>query len=265
MSKALYIEASSGIAGDMMVGALLDLGLPEVVLRDTLSRLPVTGYEIEISNIRKRSLQATKFDVRLTEPQPAHRHWRDIREIYRRADLEPQVRQRALSIFLALAEAEAQAHQCSIDEVHFHEVGAVDCIVDITATALGLAYFDVDLVTASAIAVGSGRVRTSHGELPIPTPATVHLLAGAPTQVGVEGYELTTPTGAAILATFVQGYEEKSSDHVVERVGYGAGTYDLPQANVLALYLGQRLHRPQWKVEAPYIFGTSKRIPLDEW
>lgn len=265
MAKALYIEATSGIAGDMMVGALLDLGLPELVLRDALSRLPIQGYEIEISNVYKHSLQATKFDVRLTEPQPGHRHWRDIQEIYRCADLDTSIRQRALSMFLALAKAEAQAHQCSIEEVHFHEVGAVDCILDITATALGLAYFDIDLVTSSTVAVGSGQVNTAHGLLPVPTPATMNLLVGAPTQVGVEGYELTTPTGAAILATFAQAYEEKATDYVVERVGYGAGTYDLQQPNVLTLYLGQRLCRPQWKVEAPYIFGTSKRIPLDEW
>lgn len=257
MRKAVYIDAHSGIAGNMLAGALVDIGVPLEYIRAELAKLPVGGYEIETRKVNKRGITATYFDVQMRGEQPGHRHLPDILKILREADLAPEVQQRAASVFWQLAIAESQAHQVRPDDVHFHEVGAVDCIVDIVTCALGLVYLEVETMICSALATGSGTVEAAHGTMPIPAPATAALLQGVPTTVGTDGYELTTPTGAALATTFADHFDVMPHGFVTDRVGYGAGTYDLAASNTLGLYLGYLLPTPQWRLDGPYIFGTN--------
>ncbi|MCI5837014.1 MAG: DUF111 family protein [Veillonellaceae bacterium] len=267
MSKALYWDTASGIAGNMLAGALISLGVPEIWLRQELAKLPLDGYEIEIENVNKRGIAATYFQVHLTKEQPAHRHLPEILDIFRETAWDVTVKQRAASVFWQLAYAEAQAHQIPPERVHFHEVGAVDCIIDISTAALGLTYLDADTVLAGAPATGSGTVEAAHGTMPIPAPATAALLRDVPTMLGTAGYELTTPTGAALLRTFASKIGAKPARFVGDRVGYGAGSYDLPVPNVLAVYLGYTLPELGTQTPAPHIFGDNSRVKIhtDEW
>ncbi len=257
MKKAIYIQAHSGIAGNMLAGALIDLGVPQPHIETELAKLPVGGYRLEVNKVNKRGITATYFDVQFTEPQPAHRHLPEILRILRESELTDDVKQRAASVFWQLALAESEAHQIAPEEVHFHEVGAVDCIVDIVSCAVGLSYLEAETIICSPLATGSGTVEAAHGTMPIPAPATAALLRGVPLTVGTEGYELTTPTGAALATTFAAGYGVMPRGFVTDRVGYGAGTYDLSVSNTLGLFLGYLLPKTDWKIEGPYIFGTD--------
>jgi uncharacterized protein (TIGR00299 family) protein len=256
---ALHFDCFAGIAGDMALGALLDLGVPESAVRAELERLPVGGYRLERERVRRGALMGTKIRVIVEgadahahahgageahdprhphDAHHAHRHYRDIRALLTGA-LAGDVRARALDIFERIAAVEARLHGLPVDEVAFHEVGAVDSIVDIVGTAAALAWLAPSAVTARPVPLGSGSVETAHGRLPIPAPATLELLAGAPVEAGGADAELTTPTGAAILAASAGAYGPLPPLRVVG-VGWGAGDRELAdRPNLLRVVAGR--------------------------
>jgi uncharacterized protein (TIGR00299 family) protein len=235
--RIAYFDCFSGISGDMTLGALVDTGVDIAVLQAELAKLPVTGYRLEARVVKRGGLRGTKVDVLVEEAQPA-RKYTDIVAMITASDLLPTIRQQALDIFRRLGEAEAHLHHEPLDNVHFHEVGAVDAIVDVVGAAIGLQALEVDAIVASPVNVGSGTVRTAHGLLPVPAPATLELLKGCPSYASNIRIELTTPTGAAILTTLARRFGTLPLMRV-EQVGYGAGTKDLPSApNLLRLIVG---------------------------
>ncbi len=237
--KKLYLDCQSGISGDMFLGALLDLkaGFSLATLRETLASLPLTGYELVLHPFEDKGIRGSRFDVLLTEQDQPTRHLSDIVHLLQAASLPASVCERAIAIFRCLAEAEAAVHGASIEEVHFHEVGAVDAIIDITGAALAVETLGIEEIFASALPLTSGHVKTAHGLLPVPAPATLEILrkVHAPWRAcPVEG-ELVTPTGAAILATLAR-FETPAM--VIEQVGYGFGKKSLPWPNCLRACLG---------------------------
>lgn len=224
-ARTLYLDCFAGISGDMFLGLLLDLGFPEPVLREGLAELDLPGWELSVDRRAAGVIAATGITVAVTTPQP-YRSWSEIQALLTTARLSPPVRDRALAIFATLAEAEAKVHGCPIKEVHFHEVGAVDSLIDIVGAALGLAYLGIDRLVASPLPLGRGTVDCAHGRLPLPAPATCELLKGIPVY-GVElDQELVTPTGAALLKTLAGGFGPFPA-MTIEQVGYGCGTHTL--------------------------------------
>jgi uncharacterized protein (TIGR00299 family) protein len=237
--RTAYFDCFSGISGDMAIGALIDAGMSFEALRDQLATLNIPGYDLAAERVKKHGIAGTKFHVNVHDSGPHHRRLRDIEAILRASRLEVQIQERALAVFTRLAEAEAIIHHTTVDDVHFHEVGAIDSIVDITGTVIGLHTLGVQRVLASAVNVGAGFVRAAHGVLPVPPPATAELLKGAPTYARGQDGELTTPTGAALLATLAEGFGPLPAIRV-EQIGYGAGTKDLPHApNLLRVFIGE--------------------------
>lgn len=237
--RIAYFDCFSGISGDMAIGALLDAGLSFEALRTQLAALNISGYALAAEKVKKHGIAGTKFHVDVHDPGPHHRRLRDIEAILRASRLEGQIQERALAVFTRLAEAEALIHHTTVDDVHFHEVGAVDSIVDITGTVIGLHALGVQRVLASPVNVGAGFVRAAHGVLPVPPPATAELLKGAPTYARGQDGELTTPTGAALLATLAEAFGPLPA-LCVEQIGYGAGSKDLPHApNLLRVFIGE--------------------------
>ena len=244
MPKALLYECFAGIAGDMHLGALVDVGVPAAHLRAELGKLPLAHeFELVLAPDAKMGISGTKATVRLEEgvERPA-RGLSAIRAIIEDAGFAPSVRERALAMFEAIAVAEAHIHGKTVDEIHFHEVGATDSIVDIVGAAVGLAHLDVDAVHCSAVEVGSGMVRCAHGLFPVPAPATAELLKDAPCRYGGVDGEATTPTGAAILKCAVDAFEPPPVFKPAA-IGYGIGHKDFARPNVLRLTLGETAHR----------------------
>jgi uncharacterized protein (TIGR00299 family) protein len=239
--RVAYFDCPSGAAGDMILGALIDAGVPVDALRDALRTLPLQGWDLTTREVRKGAFRAVKVDVAVDEAAHRHHHRRlaDILEIIRTSSLSPSVQTSTERIFTRLADAEARAHGTSRDDVHFHEVGAVDAIIDVTGSVVALELLDVGEVHVSALPVGTGFVEGAHGRIPVPAPGTSELLRGFPVvDTGVRG-ELLTPTGAAILTTLAQG-RGRMPAMTVGAVGYGAGTKDLPGTpNVLRCFLGE--------------------------
>jgi uncharacterized protein (TIGR00299 family) protein len=227
----------------MILGALVDAGLSVDALRAELHKLSLPGWEITARDVRRGAFRATKVDV-VAETGHHRRHLRDIVGILRGSALPEAVREQAERIFTRLADAEARVHGSSRDEVHFHEVGAVDAIVDITGAAAALSLLGVEAVSASALPIGSGFVQGAHGRIAVPAPGTAELLRGFPVvDTGVAG-ELVTPTGAAIITTLAQTVGRMPA-MTVTAIGYGAGTRDVPDtANVLRCFVGEREAAP---------------------
>lgn len=224
----LYLDCFSGIAGDMFLGAMLNLGVPEDWLRAGLAGLPLTGYELVVGRKEHHSLVGCDVRVEVADrSHHAHRRYRDIQQMVRQAELPDVARDLALAIFEKVAQAEARVHGVAVSEVVFHEVGAVDSIVDIVGAALAVAYLQPARVTSRAVPLGSGFTRGAHGSVPIPSPAAVEILKGALVEQGTDGVELCTPTGAAILATLANGFGALPIGRVLA-VGYGAGDCSLP-------------------------------------
>jgi uncharacterized protein (TIGR00299 family) protein len=236
--NALFFDCFSGISGDMIVGSLLDLGLLLEDLSAELSKLRLKNYKLSARRLVKSQIGATKFDVETTH-EHAHRSYADIAKIINESQLNGRVKDQATQIFYRLAEAEAKVHGSSINQVHFHEVGAVDAIVDIVAACIALEMLGIQRVYASALNVGNGLVETAHGTLPVPAPATVELLRGVPVYSNQVNGELVTPTGAAILTTISHSFGQLPLFRI-EKVGYGAGSRDLAKTpNVLRVLQGQ--------------------------
>ena len=237
--KILYFDCFSGVSGDMTLAALLDLGLPLEKLQEELKKLGLKNYSLEVRPGSRSGIGALGLEVKVGSHEDHHRHFSDIREMISRSSLELGVKELSLAIFQRLAEAEARVHKKKVEEVHFHEVGAVDSIVDIVGTAIGISFLRPDRIYASELPMGWGFVHCQHGRLPLPAPATVEVLKGYPIKsVDVEG-ELVTPTGAAIVATL----SSKASAFPamkVEKIGYGMGKKEFPdRPNLLRLILGE--------------------------
>lgn len=239
--RLLHFDAFSGISGDMTVGALLSLGVELGSIEKELAQLPVGGYRLAATERQTSGIRACKFDVQVQQTPPAHHAhtaFREIRSMLRSSSLRPAVMERSLAIFTKLAEAEGRVHGVAADDVTFHEVGAVDSIADIVATAIGLTDLEIDRLFVSPLPLGSGTISSQHGPLPVPAPATVELLRGFPVRFGDGQGELVTPTGAAIVAALAEAGRALPPISI-EAIGYGAGTRDLPdRPNLLRAILG---------------------------
>lgn len=246
--RALYLDCFSGISGNMLLGALLQVGLPEEILRKNLALLPVHGYDLSIQEVKKCGIGAVYVDVQLHDDhhhgheQHHHHHHRrlsDILKIIDSSQLSLKIKADSRKVFLTLAQAEAKVHDISIEEVHFHEVGAVDAIIDIIGTVIGLDYLGIEAIYTSPLQVGNGFVKCAHGLMPIPAPATAELLRNIPYQHGEMNKELVTPTGAAVIAALGTGHGGMPANFLSKAIGYGAGTWDLAIPNVLRMHVGE--------------------------
>ena len=254
--RIAYFDCPSGAAGDMIMGALVDTGVPFEALRDELAKLRLPGWSLERREVMKGVFRATKIDVHVHDHDHAggaaghsHAHGHDrhehpdrnlhaILDLIAASDLPAAVKANASRIFTRLGEAEARVHGTTVDHVHFHDVGAVDAIVDVTGACVGLHLLGVDQVHCSALPLGGGFVTGAHGRIPIPGPGTAELLKGFPVvDTGVRR-ELVTPTGAAILTTLARAAGAMPA-MTVEAVGYGAGNMELDAPNVIRLFLGR--------------------------
>jgi len=238
MSRVVYFDCPSGASGDMILGALVDVGVSVEALRTELGKLGLAGWTLEAREVRRGAFRATKVDVAVERAGHAHRGLGDIVRLLESSRLAPAIVAGAMRIFRRLAEAEARVHGTTVDAVHFHEVGAVDAIVDVTGAVIALQLLGAGAVHVSALPVGGGFVDTAHGRMPVPGPGTAELLRGFPVIDGGVQAELVTPTGAAILTTLAAGAGRLPA-MTIERVGYGAGTADRPELpNVLRCFVG---------------------------
>ncbi len=236
--RIAYFDLVSGISGDMTVAALLDLGLPRRRLQEELDKLTGVGFRIRVGKKVVNGIRATRFQVVPGEAQP-ERSWAGIRRLIEGSRLSAEVKSRGLAVFARLAEAEGKVHGVSPDDVHFHEVGAVDSIVDVVATAVGACWLDIHRFACSVVPLGRGLVRSRHGVLPAPAPATLELLKGFPVRGTDLDRENVTPTGAAILSALASQRGE-TPEMRIERTGYGAGAMEFPdRPNVLRIVLGE--------------------------
>ena len=238
--KILFIEPFSGISGDMMIGAFLDLGLSFDTLQKELERLSLKGYRISCQKCMRSGIHATKFDVEAGHAH-SHRGFKDIQEMIESSGLSSWVKEKSIEAFRRLAVAEGKIHGQPMEKVHFHEVGAVDSIIDIVGSMIAVEAFQPVDILASSVNVGHGTLECQHGTYPVPGPAAQELLKDIPTFTnGISG-ELTTPTGATLLATLVNSFGIRPSMKI-QATGYGAGTRQTEgNANVLRISLGERL------------------------
>ncbi|VAX21113.1 hypothetical protein MNBD_NITROSPINAE04-2246 [hydrothermal vent metagenome] len=237
--KLAYFDCFSGISGDMALGAMVDVGLPIAKLRSELKKLNLDGYTISASKVKRCGIAGTKVTVRLTKKSTHHRLYPDIVKMIEKSGLSDEVKKRALDIFGKLAQAESKVHGEPMEKIHFHEVGAVDSIVDIVGASIGFCELGIGEVQASAINAGSGTVKTSHGILPVPAPATAFLLEGVPAYAEGPQLELTTPTGASILKSQCVRFGPLPM-MTVERIGHGAGGHDFAdRPNITRLFIGE--------------------------
>jgi len=237
-SKIAYFDCCSGISGDMVLGALIDCGLDIKVLRKELAKLPVKGYSISASKDERHHITGINFCVRFKDSHH-HRTFKEIKTLISRSSLSQRTKGLSISIFETLANAEAKVHGCKADDVHFHEVGAVDSIIDIVGTAIAVEYSGIEKVYASSLPLGSGWVNMSHGKMPVPAPATLEILQGVPIAKSIVASELTTPTGAAIIKTLAEDFG--SMPHMrIEKTGYGIGDKNFKEIpNILRVVIGK--------------------------
>ncbi len=236
--KLAYFDCFSGISGDMTLGALVDAGCDLEHLRAGLRGLQIPGWELSAEKVWKNGMAATYVKVK-TEDQSKHRSLSTILEILQKSQLAPEVRHRSAEIFVRLGEAEARVHDVPLEKIHFHEVGAVDAIVDIVGACIGFHALGIEKFACSALNVGGGTAKMAHGVLPVPAPATANLLQGKPTYSNGVQKELVTPTGAAIVATLCDSFGPQPPMSVTA-IGYGAGAADLEgQPNVVRIMIGE--------------------------
>ena len=244
-----YFDCFAGISGDMTLGALIDLGVPLDWLKDQLNRIPLSNFDLVITSVQRNGMHATLVDVEVSDDKVS-RDYSQIRSMIENSPLTDAVKSNSLRAFRILAQAEAHIHSCSLEQVHFHEVGGIDAIVDIAGSALGLEYLGIKNITASPLPLGRGFVTCSHGRLPVPAPATLRILQGVPVYGTEISHELVTPTGASIIASVAQGFGALP-DMTVRAIGYGAGQRDLlERPNLLRIIVGSDSHRAPGKSEA---------------
>jgi uncharacterized protein (TIGR00299 family) protein len=230
-----YFDCFSGISGDMMLGALLDLGWKESELRKEAEKLKVSGWELEVKKVSKQGIAGTQVKIRDEKNEP--RAFERLIEIIEKSDLENRVKEKSRSVLTRIGEAESRIHGIPLSEVHLHELGGVDTVIDVVGTVIGIERLGIERIYASKVHVGKGFTNSGHGILPLPAPATLELLKDVPIYGGdVEG-ELTTPTGAAIISSLASGFGRMPS-MVLKKVGYGAGERDFAFPNLLRVSLG---------------------------
>ena len=269
--KILYYDCFSGISGDMNLGALIDLGIDEKYLIEELEKLNLNGYEIRVSRASRKGIEGTKVDVNLihhhhehshegegtphhdhshndnedehshvhknnNQSHHDHRNLKDIEKIINCSELSTKVKELSIKMFMKVACAEAKVHGKPLYEVHFHEVGAVDSIVDIVGAAICINHLNVDKIMSSSVELGGGFVKCAHGIIPVPAPATMEILKGIPVKLGAVPFETTTPTGAAILATTVSEFKD-NNNFIINKIGYGIGNRDTDIPNVLRVMI----------------------------
>ena len=235
--KLGYFECFAGASGDMILGALLDAGLDVEQLKRELGKLHLTHYDIQVKKVVKKGIGGTQVLIQVGDDHH-HRQLHHIKEIIDNSDLKIPLKQKCIEIFTRLAEAEARVHQTTIDQIHFHEVGAMDAIIDVVGAVVGVDSLGIEKIFCSPFHLGIGTVECAHGTLPVPAPATAELIKGKPIySTGVEG-ELLTPTGAAILTTLSSGFGPMPA-MVLEKVGYGSGTFERSIPNLLRLAIGK--------------------------
>ncbi len=239
--RIAYIDCRSGISGDMTLGALIDAGVDLGDLEGQLATLGVSGWRLEKKTVKRHQIAGTKVDVVLDGDDGVHRHLSHVVTAIGESDLSQPVKERSVAVFTRLAEAEAAVHDTTPEKVHFHEVGAVDAIVDVVGACLGFEMLGIERVYCSSFRVGRGTVTAAHGMMPVPAPGTLELLKGFPVEHTDIEAELVTPTGAAILTTIGDEFSRPPT-FVPDRVGYGAGGRDLSEiANLLRIEIGETL------------------------
>ncbi|BAQ60016.1 hypothetical protein GM3708_422 [Geminocystis sp. NIES-3708] len=243
MEKIAYLQCPTGISGDMFLGALVSLDVPLAYLENGLKGLNLEKeYRLKETKVLRQGQSAIKINVELTQHHHHHhRHLADIENLINNGNLSSKVKANSLAIFRQLAEAEGKVHGILPQKVHFHEVGAVDAIIDIVGTCLGLEYLDIQTLYCSPLPTGGGIVKAAHGELPVPVPAVLELLQTREIPIYSNGIdkELVTPTGAAIATTLVTNFGQPPQ-MTLKKIGLGAGSHDLPIPNILRLWLGER-------------------------
>jgi pyridinium-3,5-bisthiocarboxylic acid mononucleotide nickel chelatase len=289
--KILYYDCFAGISGDMNLGAMIDLGIEADYLKNELLKLPVNGYTLQITRDIRKGISGTRANVLIDEQSllianPSHEHdhehehphdhehfhdhghsnllvhqkekkpnhnsFAEIKQLILSSNLNESVKDKSLAIFVKVAEAEAKIHNLPVGEVHFHEVGAVDSIVDIVGAAICLDKLGVDAVYSSTVELGGGSVRCSHGIYPVPAPATAEIVKHMPVRTGTVNYEATTPTGAAILAACVNEFTDKAEFSII-RTGYGIGAKDGEIPNVLRVFLCESVNRKDQDKDSSFI------------
>lgn len=254
--KAAYFDCFSGISGNMILGALIDLGLDIEELRSRLSCLPLGGYRIDTARVNKRGITATYVDV-VTQGDDQPRTLDDVFNIIERSSIDEEVKKAGKQIFARLAAAEAKVHGHDVDTVHLYEVGATDTIIDVIGSLVGMKIMDIGGVSCSPLNLGRGMVQCSHGWLPVPAPVTAELVKGVRVYAGDVEAELTTPTGAAIITSVATDFGAMPALRV-EGVGYGAGKMDLDVPNVLRIFVGQTTEQVEdYMVELVTVLETN--------
>lgn len=238
--KIAYFDCFSGASGDMILGALVDAGADFDAIRQGFESLNVDGYSVSVEKLNKGGTSATKFNVEMAhEHHHPHRHLKHIVEIIERGNLPEKVKQASRETFQRIAEVEATIHSTTVERIHFHEVGAIDSIVDVVGAHLALHLLGIEKVYTSPMHVGTGTVKCAHGVMPVPAPATAALLQGIPSYGGDVQGELVTPTGAALLAQWTERFGPMPAMRIAS-IGYGSGTKDLPDwPNVLRVLVGE--------------------------
>lgn len=265
--KILYYDCFSGISGDMNMAAMIDLGVPFEYLDSELKKLNIDGYKINVKKDEKMGITGTRVDVLLEhqchehhhdhseehhEHHHEHRGLKEIENIINNSTLNDNVKKISMDIFMHVAKAEAKVHNKPLYEVHFHEVGAVDSIVDTVAAAIAFDYLKVDKVMSSSVELGGGFVNCAHGIIPVPAPAVVEIVKNMPVKSGKVQFETTTPTGAAILKTLVKDYSD-NKNFKIKKIAYGIGHRDLEIPNVLRVFLAESENEDDLKSEDAYI------------
>jgi len=242
--KIAYLDCFSGVSGDMFVGSLLDAGLSAESIEEIIAGLKIDGFTISSAKEGRNHIFGTKFSVAFNDDvhQPP-RHLKEIKGVLRSSDLPPQIVETCISVFERLAAVEAAIHHMNPDEVHFHEVGAVDSIIDVVASVAGIHLLGIEKLFVSRIPVGSGMIESAHGIIPVPSPATVALLKGVPIYESGQDVEMVTPTGAALLTSLAASFGTMPS-MTIERLGYGVGTRNLSdRPNLLRIMIGSDAER----------------------
>lgn len=245
--RIAYLDCSSGISGDMFLGSLVDAGVPLDKIEKALRRLAIRGYRLEARKVKRGGISATKVDVVIKESgirsqASGGRAWKDIKGIINESSLPSHIKQEGLRIFKRLFEAEGKVHGTAYGRTHLHELGAVDCIVDIFGTLIGLDLLGVDRIYSSAVNLGSGVVETEHGRLPVPAPATAEILRGIPVYASDVPFELTTPTGAVLISELADEFTRMPLMKI-DVIAHGAGQKDIQGSpNALRIFLGRDIH-----------------------
>ena len=237
--KVAYFDCFSGISGDMTVGTLLDAGFKIETLEKELKKLGLPGYQLEVNKVVKKGISATQFKVKIKE-EGVERRFKDILDILEESKLDEEIKKETKKIFFNIAQAEAKIHRKDIDKIHFHEIGGLDSIIDITSAVIGIKTLGIEEIYSSALPVGKGFVKCAHGVIPVPAPATLELLKNIPTYSGGIESEMITPTGAAIIGTLAKSFGERPLMKI-ERIGYGAGEKEFTIPNLLRVSIGEKI------------------------